>query len=319
MKTLPHQSEIPFISDGGQETTLVFLENIELPCFAAFHYLVQPGGRGWFRRYYEDYIDLARRFGAGFVLESPTWRANPDWGRQLGYAAPELREVNRRSIELLLELRDEQADVPMVVSGCIGPRGDGYAADRCMSAEVAEEYHSAQAAAFREFGADVVTAMTMTHAGEAAGVARAAAAVGLPSVISFTTETDGRLPDGMPLDEAIGQLDALGSAAPAYFMINCMHPTHVEPAVTSQGTWRERIVGLRANASCRSHAELDEATELDIGNPVELAQHYQDFRRIFPNLNVFGGCCGTDVRHLGEICACCFGGATAAKPVLRAA
>jgi S-methylmethionine-dependent homocysteine/selenocysteine methylase len=140
----------------------------------------------------------------------------------------------------------------------------------------------------------------MTYVEEAIGVARAARRAGLPAAISFTVETDGRLPSGQDLGEAIEQVDA--DAAPAYFMINCAHPTHFEAVLEGGGGWRERIRGLRANASTKSHAELDEATELDSGDPADLGARYAGLRELLPELTVVGGCCGTDHRHVAEIC-----------------
>src|SRR5436189_1651192 len=139
----------------------------------------------------------------------------------------------------------------------------------------------------------MVTVLTINYTEEAVGVARAAEAHGLPSVISFTVETDGRLPTGQPLAEAIDQVDSATGGAPAYFMVNCAHPTHFE-AELAGGAWRERIRGIRANASKLSHAELDEADGLDAGDPAELADDHARLNALLPNLNVLGGCCGTD-------------------------
>ncbi len=304
---LPHQSSIPFISDGGQETTLVFQEGIDLPCFAAFPLLEKAEGPAWFRRYYEDYLALARRFGTGFVLESPTWRANPDWAAKLGYSPAALEAVNRDAIGLMHELREahETPDCPIVVSGCIGPRGDGYRATEVMTAAEAAAYHGPQIRTYRDAGADIVTAMTMTHVGEALGIADVAGRLDLPCVVSFTVETDGRLPDGDSLRDAIRTVDRRAVKSPAYYMINCAHPTHFAGQLPLGDSWLRRIVGVRANASCLSHAELDASTELDAGNPEELGDFYRQLRAILPNLNVYGGCCGTDLRHVEAICEHC--------------
>jgi homocysteine S-methyltransferase len=251
------------------------------------------------RNYFEPYLAIAREHGVGIVLDAPTWRANPDWGAKLGYSLDDLERANREAVAFVAETR-EQADV--LVSGCVGPRGDGYVAAELMSAEEAERYHSWQVGVFADTSADLVSALTMNYVEEAVGITRAAASSGLPSVVSFTVETDGRLPSGQPLREAIEQVDADTGGAPAYFMINCAHPTHFDH-VLAGGAWLERIGGIRANASRMSHAELDEAEELDDGSPDELAAEYLELRSKLPNLTVVGGCCGTDHRHIGAICA----------------
>ena len=174
-----------------------------------------------------------------------------------------------------------------------------------MSAEEAEAYHAFQVESFEEAGADFVSAITMTNVNEAIGIASAAAKVGITSVISFTVETDGRLPTGEALADAIAGVDAAAEAAPAYYMINCAHPTHFVDALDAGAPWVKRLRGIRANSSCRSHAELDNAPELDIGNPVELGAQYAVLRKRLPSLTVLGGCCGTDHRHVSEIAAAC--------------
>jgi len=295
---LPHLSGATFITDGGMETTLLYHQGMELPEFASFPLLETDEGRAALRDYFEPYLAIARERGVGILLDAPTWRANPDWGAKLGYSPEELEDANRRAVAFMDELRD-QADV--LVSGCVGPRGDGYVPGELMSAEEAEDYHGWQVGIFADTDVDLVSALTMNYVEEALGIARAADKAGLPSVVSFTVETDGRLPSGQPLGEAIVQVDAETSGAPAYFMINCAHPTHFSGVLDEDGSWKERIRGLRANASKMSHAELDEAEELDAGNPDELASDYLALRSRLPNLNVVGGCCGTDHRHIDAI------------------
>lgn len=305
--SLPIDFEMPFLTDGGLETTLIFHKGVDLPCFAAFPLVDDPDGRRILREYYEAYARLAVRYGVGFVLDSPGWRANPDWAARLGYSPERLDEANRHGIRLLHEILAafETPASPMLISGAIGPRGDGYRIDAAMSAGEAEKYHARQIRTYREAGADFVTAYTLSYAKEAVGVANAAAAQNIPCVISFTLETDGRLPSGQPLPDAIAQVDAEAVVRPAYFMINCAHPTHFVSRLIPDEPWLERICGLRANASCRSHAELDESPDLDPGDPADLGAHYRRLREILPRLQVLGGCCGTDERHLRAICECC--------------
>ena len=302
---LPQLAGGLFLSDGGLETSLIYLDGIDLPQFAAFPLLDSEAGWAQLERYYRPYLELAAATpGAGYVLETPTWRASADWGALLGWDAGRLAAINREAVQRVRVLRDEwqpRLAGPIVLAGIIGPRGDGYIADAPDSAEAAAAFHHPQAAALAEGGVDMLCAVTMTSSAEALGVANAAAAVGLPVSISFTVETDGRLPTGEALREAIERVDAQARVAPAYFGVNCAHPSHFDGVFADGGAWASRIQSLRANASARSHAELDAATELDIGDLPDLADRYRRLRAPLPRLNVLGGCCGTDHRHLRAI------------------
>ncbi|HUF00759.1 MAG TPA: homocysteine S-methyltransferase family protein [Anaerolineales bacterium] len=296
-----------YLTDGGIETTLIFHEGLELPDFAAFDLLKTPEGEAALRKYFRTYAELARRFGTGLILESATWRSNPDWAGRLGYQSEDMAYANRRAIELLEDIRQEYETerTPVVISGCIGPRGDGYMPDNVMSAQEAESYHGEQIRTFAGSGADMVTAITMNYVEEAIGIARAAQRADFPAVISFTVETDSNLPTGQTLESAIKQVEAATSGFPVYYMINCAHPTHFEHIVAEGGQWLDRIRGIRANASHSSHAELNEAPDLDIGNPVELGKQYARLKKRLSHLNVMGGCCGTDHRHVRQIAEAC--------------
>ncbi len=300
---LPHQTDAVFLMDGGLETTLIFLDGIDLPYFASFPLLETETGRAALERYFRGYLDIARNHGAGFVLETPTWRASPDWGALLDYDAADLERINRKAVAFLRQLAEDPAyrDVPVVLSGCLGPRGDGYSVGTEMTIAEARDYHAVQVNALAEAGVRLVSALTMTYPQEAAGIALAAREAGIDVVVSFTVETDGRLPNGQALGDAIEFVDRETQTAPAYFMVNCAHPDHFDHVLENRPSWIERIRGVRANASRMSHAELDEAEELDAGNPVELGGQYAGLRRVIPNLNVMGGCCGTDHRHLAQI------------------
>lgn len=302
---LPQLEGTPFVTDGGLETTLIFHDGIELPYFASIVLLKDAAGRERLRQYFRLYTAIAAKHGAGFVFESPTWRASADWGEKLGLSPTELAKLNRASIALLAELRDESTHVPgaMVVSGCLGPRGDGYTPANHMSVDDAERYHRQQIDTFHDTDADMVSAFTMNYTEEAIGITRAAQKAGIPAVISFTVETDGRLPTGEPLATAIASVDASTDRGPAYYMVNCAHPTHFQHVFDEGAPWHDRIRGVRANSSTRSHAELDEATELDTGNPEDLGNRHRTLRKRLANLAVLGGCCGTDHRHVAAICA----------------
>lgn len=292
-----------FAADGGLETTMIFDEGIELPEFAAFVLLESDEGLAALRRYYRGYIEIARRHGLGFTLDTPTWRASRDWGELLGYSPERLAELNRRAVELAVEIRgEERPETSIAICGTLGPRGDAYHASTEMDAAEAEAYHSEQIGTFAETAAELVSAYTLPYAAEAVGMVRAAERAGIPITISFTVETDGRLPSGQPLGAAIEAVDRETGGAAHYFMVNCAHPTHFAAAVEEGGAWIERLGGIRCNASRRSHAELDESDELDRGNPEELGSLYRELKPRLPAVRVIGGCCGTGTPHIAAIC-----------------
>lgn len=297
----------PFLTDGGLETSLIYLQGVDLPHFAAFVLMDSAEGRAALDAYYRPYLETAAREGTGFVLETPTWRASADWGARLGYDAAGLARVNIEAVELMHVLRDrhETPAGPVLVSGNIGPRGDGYNPAHLMTADEAEAFHRPQVAALAAAGADLITVMTMCYPAEAIGVVRAAAAEGMPVVAAFTTETDGRLPTGETLRAAIEATDAATGGAALHYMVNCAHPSHFEHALATGEAWLERIGGIRANASRMSHAELDRATELDAGNPHEFGADYRRLQARLTGLRVIGGCCGTDHRHIVAAHAAC--------------
>lgn len=309
MANLPKLGGSPFLTDAGLETCLIFHDGFDLPSFAAFTLLDDPAGTEGLRAYYRKFLALADKHRAGFVLDAPSWRASPDWGEAIGYDRAQLGSINARGIELIASLRREHGDAnPIVLNLPVGPRGDGYDPGTMMTAADARDYHAWQIGVAAEAGAQVVTALTMTYLEEAQGIALAAADAGLPAVVSFTVETDGRLPTGMALADAVKRTDdAVGGVA--YFMINCAHPSHFA-AILEDQELTARIGGIRANASRMSHAELDEAEELDEGNPDELGADYRAMLGLLPGLCVLGGCCGTDHRHVDAIARECL-------PVMR--
>ncbi len=301
---LPQLGDGLFLTDGGLETVLIFHEGFELPEFAAFVLLDSDEGRQALRRYFRAYADVARDQGIGCILESMTYRASEDWGAKLGLSPAQVADRNRKGIALLEDIRSEYEDeIPhVVISGCMGPRYDGYNAEDRMTAAQSAAYHRPQIATFRETAADMVAAYTLPYVAEGAGVAMAAREEGMPAVISFTVETDGRLPSGETIRDAVEQIDELTDSAPAYYMINCAHPTHFADAL-GDGPWTDRVRAVRANASAKSHAELDESSELDEGDPVDLGRQYVALAKQLRRLTVVGGCCGTDHRHVAEICS----------------
>ncbi len=303
--TLPSRSDQLYLTDGGLETTLIFLQGYDLPYFAAFDLIKDEVGYNALKKYYRGYLDIAKDYKTGFILESPTWRANPDWLEKMGYPKQAIIEINAKAVRLLVELKGEYLDLlpEIVISGCVGPRGDGYKPKDKMTVSEAEAYHKIQMAIFRKSQVDLVSAMTINYVEEAIGIARAASDLQLPLVISFTVETDGKLPGGKRLKETIDEVDGSVQEPPLYYMINCAHPSHfIEEMKEGAGEkWVGRIRGIRANASSKSHAELDMSTELDRGNPNDLGRANKKLKELFGQLNVFGGCCGTDPEHLKEI------------------
>ncbi|MCF3641198.1 homocysteine S-methyltransferase family protein [Rhizobium sp. TRM95111] len=303
---LPQADGGLFLSDGGMETALIFLQGVDLPHFASFVLLGDEAGRSALVTYYEHFLPIAKSRGLGFVLDTATWRASPDWGRLVGFDAERLKAVNVAAVDLVAGLRDrwETPATPIVLNGAIGPRGDGYKAGR-MEADEAEDYHAFQVDAFAGTQADMVSAITMNTVNEAVGIARAAKAAAMPCVVSFTVETDGRLVNGTTLRAAVEATEEATGGSPAYYMINCAHPSHFDRALARGEAWVQRIHGVRANASAKSHAELDESETLDVGDMADLGRRYRALTRAFPSMRVLGGCCGTDHRHVAAICEAC--------------
>lgn len=300
---LPQLDGSFFLTDAGLETDLIFNHGVEIREFAAHTLLATAEGRAALHRYYAGFLALAGELGAGFLLDSQTWKAHAHWGDSLGEDAAALRRANHDSLDFIADLRDRHAasGLPIVLNANVGPRGDAYRPEVRISAAQARDYFAEQLGWLAETQAEMVTALTFNQASEAAGFAQAAQEAGLPAVISFTTETDGRLPDGTSLADAITEVDAASGTYPAYYMVNCAHPDHFTSALAAEAPWARRLRGLRANASRLSHAELDEAPELDAGNPQELAGQYRQIAARMPWLNIFGGCCGTDLRHVSAI------------------
>ena len=301
---LPQLGSKMFIADGGLETSLIFLSEIDLPLFAAFPLIASDEGIAQLESYFAPYIEIAIANNTGIVLDTPTWRCSKGWCEQLGYTLHDTQFFNEASVSFLekLRARHQSDDTPMVINGAIGPQEDGYNPTNMMTAGEAERYHSHQVEVFAQTNADMISAVTIPYVEEAIGIARAARKAGIPAAISFTVETDGRLPTGMSLREAIEITDAETGASPVYYMVNCAHTSHFDHLLDGNEDWTRRIYGVRANASCMSHAELDEATELDDGNPREFGREYAELRNKLTNLKVVGGCCGTDHRHIAAVC-----------------
>lgn len=309
-RSFPQPDGQMFVTDGGIETHLIFNQGEDLPEMSAYLLNMSERGRNTMREYYRAYLPIARQAGQGFLFDTNTWRANPDWGLKVGYDASGLRAANIAAVAFCVEMQAEfaAAGVPSLISGVLGPRRDAWQYDKRMTVEEAQAYHAPQIEAFADTAADYVTAYTLTNVPEAVGIARAARDAQMPVVLSFTLETDGNLPGGKPLGVAIGEVDAATGAYPAYYMINCVHPIHFASTISNGEAWVSRIGGLRVNASMLSHAELDNSPTLDIGDWTDLAERYARILPLLPNIRVIGGCCGTDHRHISAICDACLPG-----------
>jgi S-methylmethionine-dependent homocysteine/selenocysteine methylase len=299
---LPQLSGQLFLTDAGLETDIIYNHGIELPEFAAHTLLEDPFKQAVLAGYLTGYLELARQYSAGFILDTPTWKAHPHWAADLGLGVVQLRDINEQAVAFIRPLRDQFStpDTPVVLNGLIGPFGDAYAPETRISAGDAQAYHAQQVGWMAQTDIDMVTAMTISQADEAIGIVRAASHLDLPVAVSFTVETDGQLPDGQSLADAIKQVDAATDAAAVYFMINCAHPDHFSSVLTD-ASWARRIRGVRCNASRLSHAELDVCETLDCGDPAEFAQQNLQIHETLPWLNIFGGCCGSDLRHVTAI------------------
>ncbi|MEM9426206.1 MAG: homocysteine S-methyltransferase family protein [Pseudomonadota bacterium] len=287
------------------ETYFVFNKGYDLPCFSAAVLLDTAQGRADLAEYFERFIAIAKQAGRGFILDAPTWRAGAAWAGPLGQTLDAVIETNARAVSFVADVRasHETEDCPILINGLVGPSGDAYAPDTEISQQDALQIHAPQIHALGKAGVDMITALTLTHAGEAIGIVQSAKEIDVPVAIAFTLETDGRLPSGQPLGEAIAEVDAATGNGPIYYMINCAHPDHFRHILDTDAAWTLRIGGIRSNASRMSHAELDNSEVLDDGDPVELGALSNALLSRLPNIRVLGGCCGTDHRHVGCMAA----------------
>jgi homocysteine S-methyltransferase len=300
-----------FLTNAGTETYLVFQQGVDLPEFCAF--VVHEDEESWAeleRNHLDPIFRAAAENRCGLMLDALVWRAQPDFVAKLGRAPEELGPINERavsrtraSVDRWRRANGHSAETfPVLIAADIGPRGDGYRVENSeVTSDAAREYHRAQIEALAAARVDVVCALTMTTAAESIGIVEAATACELPTIVSPTVETDGRLPDKRPLKSFIEDVDRATEGAPLFYMVNCAHPTHLFPcleAARATGeSWLSRFRGFRANASAKSHGELDNSTELDRGDVQELAEQMATIQAAY-GLRVIGGCCGTDHEHL---------------------
>jgi homocysteine S-methyltransferase len=307
-------AERTFLTMGGTETFLQFEQGFPLRDSCGFEVFDDDAAFDELtRQYLEPIAEAALAGGQGLLCDSIVWRASPDWFERLGFSPDDVARVNALAVartRVAFEGWRSRADVseevmPILVSGDLGPRGDGYRVEPSgLTVEAARSYHRRQIGILAEVGVDLIQAMTMTNVSEAIGIALAAAEYDLPITLSATVETDGRLPEGSSLGDFIERVEQATEGAPLFYMINCAHPIHVMPTLAEAratgASWLARLRGFRANASAKSHAELDNSTTLDIGDPDDLAGRIAAMQREF-DFKVVGGCCGTDARHLAAI------------------
>ncbi|WP_425091959.1 homocysteine S-methyltransferase family protein [Tropicimonas sp. S265A] len=294
---LPGESDKPYLVYAGTGTDLIFNHGVDMPGFASFPLLETQETRCLLAEQMEALARLAGIANMGCILDTPTWMANADRAAPLGYGVDRLEGVNKDAASLMESVRQKADRNDILLSACIGPRQDPYAETAATSVSDARKYHAQQLNTFKGTSVDFATAYTFNRIDEAAGCILAAKDAGLPIVMSLVVETDGRLDDGTPLLDAIDQIDQRTERAAEYFMVNCAHPSHFFDALEAH----PRLMGVVANASTCSHAELDEATTLDDGDPEALGREIADVFRRNPGLRVFGGCCGTDMRHMASI------------------
>jgi len=307
-------AERTFLTFPGCETYLLYIQGFPLRDFCAFEVVYDD--RAWQRL--EDELlrpvaDAAAARGFGLLADSFVWRASADYVTRLG--APGVAAVNQRAIERVRAFitrwragSDAARACPVLVTGDIGPRGDGYAATGAVSIGAAYDYHAAQVDVLARAGVDVLVPLTMTSLPETLGILRAAEIAKLPVLVSPTIEPDGKLPDGTPLGEFVATVDDATHGYPLAFMVNCVHPSHLAPVLRAAAErdepWLTRFRGVRANASAKTHAELDASKALDRGDPAALGGGVADLQRAH-GLTIVGGCCGTDAEHLACIASAC--------------
>lgn len=290
----------PFITDGGFETWLFFQEGFEASEFAAIVLMEDPKARKAMQRYFDGFLHMAAAAETGFILDTNTWRGCTAWAAKLGRSEDELLLLSEMAVEFASEIRNAWSSKvsSILLNGVVGPSGDGYAPEEIPSVSKSRELHRPQIGTLARSGVDMLSAITITNIEEATGIVLEAQSVNLPCVIAFTLETDGKLPTGDTLEEAIQAVDNATNNGPLYYMINCAHPDHFNNILSGGQDWVSRLGGVRANASRLSHAELDDSEVLDQGDPTEFGLLNAELYRSLPSLRVIGGCCGTDHRHI---------------------
>jgi S-methylmethionine-dependent homocysteine/selenocysteine methylase len=299
---LPQLRGVDLSTSGGMETWLQYAEGFPLRHFCAFEWLRDPKAKARLREFHRSAIEAVQEHGFGMIAEGIHYRASGDWGDLTGYSRQDLAKINAEGVDLYHELAREydRPDTPVVVGGCIGPRGDAYEQGHQITADEAQEYHAEQMATLKDAGVDLITAATLSFTDEAIGIARAAQGLDVPVVLSFYVAGNGKIMGERSVPETMAEIDAATGGYPKYYMLNCAHPNEFAPALENSAGL-DRLGGFMPNASAKDKISLCRLGHLEDGDPVELGQQMGDVARRFPHVHVFGGCCGTDARHLGEI------------------
>lgn len=299
----PPREGVFYLTEGGQETEIMYRHGHKLPDFAMYPLFARPQAMADVRDMYRRYLETAVRHGFVALMGGLDYRASPDWASKLGFDAQALADVQLRCIDLLREFaKPFEPELPdVLIVGIVGPRGDAYSLNRTITAAEAEDYHSTQLATLKRAGVDLVSAMTFNNTEEAIGVARAAAGLGLPLAISFTLDSTSRLKSGPTVRQAITTVDAAtGDARPDFYGINCSHPHEFTPAL-EPGDWMQRVRSFRPNAAMMEKQQLCQIGHLVDGDPQELGAQMGALARRYPHIDVWGGCCGTWDAHLDAI------------------
>ena len=301
---LPRVDGTYYLTEGGIETEIMYKYGFELPHFAMFPLLDNPEALTAMKGIWQRSLRAAADNGFNAIMNGVDYRASPDWGALLGYTPDGLASMQMRAIDFLRDVaRDFEQDIDtIIISGTIGPRGDAYSRNETITADVAEEYHSVQLATLKKAGVDMAWAMTFNNIPEAVGTIRAAENTGIPIAMGLSLDSSSRLNSGPSMAEAVPEIDAQTNSAAAFFGLNCSHPLEFEPALDG-GEWMKRLRSIRPNASPMDKIALCKIGHLEDGDPDELAQQMLDVARRMPHMDIFGGCCGTDERHLSKIAA----------------
>ena len=301
--TFPRDPDMPYLTEGGTETEILYRHGHTLRDFAMFELMDNPAAVADLKDMYRRYLDVAAAHGFAVLMSGFDYRASPDWGEKLGYSREGLREMQHKCIDFLRDISTPyETQIPKIaIAGCVGPRGDAYSLNRDITAGTSEEYHATQIATLKDCGVDLVWAATINNIPEAVGISRAAANEGLPVNMSFTLDSTHKLKSGPSLKDAIEATDReAGDARPESYGINCSHPLEFEPAL-EPGPWSERIRSLRPNAAKMDKVSLCSLGHIEEGDPEELGQMMGRLARRYPAVDIWGGCCGTWDNHLAHI------------------
>lgn len=295
---------LPWFTEGGTETELMYRHGLGFDHFAAFTLLEDDSATEVVKDMYRRLLEAIAQAGGCALIGGLDYRASPDWAGLLGYAPAGLVDMQRRNIDMLRQVCAPFEDrIPEIrIAGVIGPRGDAYALNETITAEAAEDYHFAQLDLYARDGVDLAWAATINNIPEAVGLSRAAARAGIPVNICFTLTSDHRLRAGPTLAEAVLATDAdCGpEARPDSYGVNCSHPLEFEPAL-EPGPWQARLRCFRPNAAAMDKIALCKLNHLEEGDPEELGRQMGALARRFTQADIWGGCCGSWDKHIARI------------------